>query len=145
MAVSRNILGMNARNFLYIRRYNSPDAKRIADDKLETKNTLIQSGIKTPTLFSIFYDRDSIKNYDWKDLPERGFVIKPARGYAGAGILPIRKWDGEIGTTASGQTYTIKQLESHILDILEGAYSLKFLPDNAFIEERLHPHPFFKN
>ncbi len=144
MAVSRNILGMNARNFLYIRRYNSSDAKKIADDKLETKNTLIQNGIKTPTLFSIFYDRDSIKNFVWKDLPERGFVIKPARGYAGAGILAIRKWDGEIGTTANGQTYTIKQLESHILDILEGAYSLKFLPDNAFIEERLHPHPFFK-
>jgi len=144
MAVSRNILGMNARNFLYIRRYNSSASKKIADDKLETKNTLIQNGIKTPTLFSIFYDRDSIKNFDWTELPERGFVIKPARGYAGAGILAIRKWDGETGTTANGQTYTIKQLESHILDILEGAYSLKFLPDNAFIEERLHPHPFFK-
>lgn len=144
MAVSRDILGMNARNFLYIRKYNSNEAKKIADDKLVAKNVLIQNGIKTPNLFTIFYDRDSIKNYDWKDLPARGFVIKPARGFAGAGILPIRKWENEIATTASGETYTIKQLESHILDILEGAYSLKFLPDNAFIEERLHPHPFFK-
>ncbi len=144
MAVSRNILGMNARNFLYIRRYNSGAAKKIADDKLAMKNALIQNGIKTPNLFSIFYDRDSLKNYEWRDLPTRGFVIKPSRGYAGAGILPIRKWEEEIGTTANGQTYTVKQLESHILDILEGAYSLKFLPDNAFIEERLHPHPFFK-
>ena len=144
MAVSRDILGMNARNFLYIRRYNSPAAKKIADDKLEMKNVLIQNGVKTPNLFSIFYDRSSLKNYEWKDLPARGFVIKPSRGYAGAGILPIRKWENEIATTASGETYTIKQLESHILDILEGAYSLKFLPDNAFIEERLHPHPFFK-
>lgn len=144
MAVSSDILGMNARNFLYIRRYNSTAAKKIADDKLEAKSILIQNGVKTPNLFSIFYDRDSIKNFSWKDLPARGFVIKPARGYAGAGILPIRKWENEIATTASGQTYTIKQLESHILDIIEGAYSLKFLPDNAFIEERLHPHPFFK-
>ncbi|MDO8269190.1 MAG: sugar-transfer associated ATP-grasp domain-containing protein, partial [Candidatus Levybacteria bacterium] len=123
MPVSRHILGMNARNFLYIRRYNSAEAKKIADDKLEMKNVLIQNGIKTPTLYSIFYDRDSLKNYDWSALPERGFVIKPARGYAGAGILPIRKWENGIGTTANGQTYTIKQLESHILDILEGAYS----------------------
>lgn len=144
MPVSRNILGMNARNFLYIRRYNSTAAKKIADDKLAMKNILIQNGIKTPNLFTIFYDRDSIKNYAWRDLPARGFVIKPARGYAGAGILPVRKWEEEVATTASGQTYTVKQLESHILDILEGAYSLKFLPDNAFIEERLHPHPFFK-
>lgn len=144
MPVSRDILGMNARNFLYIRRYNSTEAKKVADDKLIMKDVLIQKGVKTPNLFSIFYDRDSIKNYTWMDLPSRGFVIKPARGYAGAGILPIRKWDGEIATTATGQTYTIKQLESHILDILEGAYSLKFLPDNAFIEERIYPHPFFK-
>ncbi len=144
MPVSRDILGMNARNFLYIRRYNSTEAKKIADDKLLMKNILIQNGIKTPNMYSIFYDRDSIKNFDWANLPSRGFVIKPARGYAGAGILPIRKWEDEQASTADGQTYTIKQLESHILDILEGAYSLKFLPDNAFIEERLHPHPFFK-
>lgn len=144
MPVSRDILGMNARNFLYIRRYNSNEAKKIADDKLLMKNVLAQNGVKAPPLFSIFYDRDSIKNYDWSQMPSRGFVIKPARGYAGAGILPIRKWENNVATTASGQTYTIKQLESHILDILEGAYSLKFIPDNAFIEERLHPHPFFK-
>lgn len=144
MPVSRDILGMNARNFLYIRRYNSAEAKKIADDKLLMKNILIQNGLKTPNMYSIFYDRDSLKNYDWANLPSRGFVIKPARGYAGAGILPFRKWENETATTADGQTYSIKQLESHILDILEGAYSLKFLPDNAFIEERLHPHPFFK-
>lgn len=144
MPVSRNILGMNARNFLYIRRYNTQAAKKIADDKLLMKNVLIQNGIKSPNLITIFYDRDSIKNFDWSILPSRGFVIKPARGYAGAGILPVKKWEENLATTANSQTYTIKQLESHILDILEGAYSLKFLPDNAFIEERLHPHPFFK-
>lgn len=135
---------MNARNFLYIRRYNTQAAKKIADDKLLMKNVLIQNGIKSPNLITIFYDRDSIKNFDWSILPSRGFVIKPARGYAGAGILPVKKWEENLATTANSQTYTIKQLESHILDILEGAYSLKFLPDNAFIEERLHPHPFFK-
>lgn len=144
MPVSKDILGMNARNFLYIRKYNSPDAKKIADDKLLMKSVLIQNGIKTPNLLSIFYDRDAIVKYDWAGLPERGFVVKPSRGYAGSGILPVRKWDNSIATTANGQTYSIKQLESHILDIIEGAYSLKFLPDNAFIEERLHPHPFFK-
>lgn len=144
MAVTKNILGMNARNFLYVNKYNSKASKRIADDKLEMKNVFINNGVKTPNLFSIFYSRDSIVSYDWDSLPRRGFVIKPARGYAGSGILPIKKWENGIATSASNQEYTIKQLESHILDILEGAYSLKFLPDNAFIEERLHPHPFFK-
>lgn len=144
MPVSRDILGMNARNFLYIRKYNSNDAKKIADDKLLMKSVLIQNGIKTPNLFAIFYDRDSIIKYEWNDLPTRGFVIKPARGFAGSGILPIRKWENSIALTSTGQEYSIKALESHVLDIIEGAYSLKFLPDNAFIEERLYPHPFFK-
>ena len=144
MAVSKNILGMNARNFLYVRKYNSPEAKRIADDKLEMKTVFTKNAIKTPTLFSVFYSRDSIINYDWASLPTRGFVIKPARGYAGSGILPIKKWENNIATNSNNQEFSIKQLESHILDILEGAYSLKFLPDNAFIEERIHPHPFFK-
>ncbi len=144
MPVSRDILGMNARNFLYIRKYNSSEAKKIADDKLLMKSVLIQNGIKTPNLMTIFYDRDSILKYAWDDLPSRGFVIKPARGFAGSGILPVKKWENSTAITANGQTFSIKQLESHILDILEGAYSLKFLPDNAFIEERLHPHPFFK-
>lgn len=144
MAVSRNILGMNARNFLYIRRYNSQEAKRLADDKLDMKNFLLQNGIKTPLIFGKFLDRESIRSFDWASLPERGFVIKPARGYGGAGILPIKKWRGNIATSSSGQEYDLKQLESHILDILEGAYSLKYLPDVAFIEERIKPHPFFK-
>jgi alpha-L-glutamate ligase-like protein len=144
MAISRDILGMNARNFLYIRKYNPQAAKKIADDKLATKTVLIANGIKTPKLFSVFYDRDSILKYTWQELPSRGFVIKPSRGYAGAGILPIKKWENQTATSTSGQTYTKKQLESHVFDILEGAYSLKFLPDSAFIEERLVPHPFFK-
>lgn len=144
MAVSRNILGMNARNFLYIRRYNPPSAKKVADDKLELKNILLNNGIKTPPIFGKFYDRESIRQFDWESLPERGFVIKPARGFAGSGILPIRKWKENIGTTVSGEEYNLKLLESHILDILEGAYSLGFLPDIAFIEERLRLHPFFK-
>jgi hypothetical protein len=40
--------------------------------------------------------------------------------------------------------YSKKQLESHIMDIFEGVYSLQALPDTAYIEERITPHHFFK-
>lgn len=135
---------MNARNFLYIRRYNKPSAKRLADDKLETKKKLIEHNLSSPTLFASFYDRDQIREFDWTTLPTNGFVIKPARGYGGSGILPIKKWEGGIAKTVSGEEYTKEQLESQLLDILEGAYSLQYLPDKAFIEERIIPDPFFK-
>lgn len=144
MAVSKETLGMNARNFLYIRKYNPGSAKRIADDKLETKKLLIEHGLPTPKLLATFYDRDSIRHFDWESLPHNGFVIKPARGYGGLGILPIRKFEDGIARTVTGNEYSVKQLESHLLDVLEGAFSLQYLPDKAYIEERVILNSFFK-
>lgn len=144
MPVSRNILGMNARNFLFINKYNSSDSKKIADDKLETKRILAENGIPTPNLIQAFYSREALISFDWTSLPKKGFVVKPARGYGGLGILPVRKFENESAYINENLSYSISQLESHILDIFEGAYSLKFLPDIAFIEERIILHPFFK-
>lgn len=144
MAISKSVLGMNARNFLYIRPYNKPSAKHLADDKLETKNLLLQNNIPTPSLLATFFTRKSVRNFDW-DLPENGFVIKPARGYGGNGIIAFSNWKNGIGITVSGKEYTIKDLESHIFDILDGAFSLQYQPDKAFIEERVIQNSFFKN
>lgn len=143
MPVSKGPLGMNARNFLYIRPYNSRDAKRIADDKLETKKILIANDIATPKLYASFPTRSDVLNNEWH-LPTEGFVIKPARGYGGGGIVAFKQWNGQVGTTVTGEVYTKDEIKSHLLDILEGAYSLQYLPDKAYIEELIVPHPFFK-
>jgi alpha-L-glutamate ligase-like protein len=144
MAVSRFAMGMNARNFLYIRRYNRPSAKRLADDKLETKKVLIEHGIATMPILAAYYDPDDIRQFNWQSLPANGFVIKPARGYGGGGILAMKTWDGEKGVSVVNTEYTVKQLESHLLDILDGAFSLQFLPDKAYVEERVVLHQFFR-
>lgn len=144
MAVSTSVLGMNARNFLYITRYNRVFAKRVADDKLETKKILAENGISTPKLLASIYDREEIRNFDWDSLPEDGFVVKPARGYGGEGILVVKRWNGRRAVTVSGDAVSQQSLESHLLNILEGAFSLQYLPDKAFIEERIVVHPFFK-
>jgi len=62
----------------------------------------------------------------------------------GEGILVFKNWNGTEGETLSGEVYDIKRLESHLLDIFEGVYSLQSLPDQAYIEEKIYPHPFFK-
>jgi alpha-L-glutamate ligase-like protein len=143
MAVSKSVLGMNARNFLYIRPFNKPSAKGNADDKLETKKIMLENNIPTPALLGTFYTRRDVRNFDW-DLPENGFVVKPSRGYGGGGILAFKYWKNGMGKTVSGQEYTIKQIESHIFNILDGAFSLQYLPDKAFIEERVVQSSFFK-
>lgn len=143
MPISKGILGLNARNFLYIRKYNLPSAKRRADNKLETKRAFIKNRIPTTKLLQVFNDRKSLKSFDW-ELPAEGFALKPARGYGGEGILVFNYWKDKKGETLSGEIYDIKQLESHILDIFEGAYSLQSLPDQAYIEEKVSPTLFLK-
>lgn len=143
MAISDSALGMNARNFLYINPYNKARAKRRADDKLLTKRTLIKNSIPTANIIHTFSTRSSMNDFSW-DLPKEGFAIKPARGYGGEGILVFDEWDGQSGITISGKKYTIGQIKSHILDIFDGVYSLQSIPDRAYIEERITPHPFFK-
>jgi alpha-L-glutamate ligase-like protein len=143
MPVSKTVLGMNARNFLYIRPFNKPSAKHLADDKLETKNLLLENNIPTPELLATFYTRKDVRSFVW-NLPEQGFVIKPARGYGGSGIVAFKNWGNGIGTTVSGQEYTIKDIESLIFNILDGAFSLQYEPDKAFIEERVVQSSFFK-
>ncbi|MFW5703853.1 MAG: sugar-transfer associated ATP-grasp domain-containing protein [Patescibacteria group bacterium] len=135
---------MNARNFVYVSPYNTAHAKYVADDKLETKRLLLEHSISTPELMASFEDRNAIQAFDWDTLPERGFVIKPARGYGGGGILPVRKFKDGVATTVTGEELSIDQLISHTYDILEGGFSLQFLPDKVFIEERLVPHQMFR-
>ncbi len=136
MAVSQAILGMNARNFLYIRRLNKRSAKERADDKLATKQRLLAEGVPTTGLLAAFTHFTEVRAFDWTALPS-DFVVKPARGYGGEGIIVVRKWDGKQGVRVGGGTLGVHELEQHMFDILDGAYSMDHLGDSAFIEERL--------
>lgn len=143
MSISTSALGMNARNFIYIRQFNKGRAKRIADDKIKTKKILIKNNVPTSQLLTVFRSREAIRDFDWQ-LPANGFVIKPARGYGGEGILAFQSWDGETGLTASGKKYSRSDIESHLFDVLDGVYSLQYLPDIAYIEELIRPDAFFQ-
>lgn len=143
MAVSHAILGMNARNFLYIRVFNKRKYKLIADDKLQTKERLLRYGVPTTNLITTFKTLDDIRSFDWTSLPPR-FVLKPSHGYGGRGIVVVGKWDGVQGKSTRGDALTAKGIEAEIFGTLDGAHSLNNLPDTAFIEERVMIHPFFK-
>lgn len=143
MPISKLPLGLNARNFLFITKFNFRRAKHLADDKIATKRLLSKKGIPTSRILSFFRSREDVLKFSWK-LPEEGFVIKPTRGYGGQGILVVKKWDGEKARTIMGQSMDKKAIRSLLFDILEGAFSLQFLPDSAYIEELITPDPFFK-
>ncbi len=136
MAVSKLALGMNARNYLYIRPNNKRKSKERADNKLLTKERLLKRKIPTPELIEVFNNHRDVRNFDWKSLKEN-FVLKPAKGFGGAGIMVVRGWNGEKGRRLGGKSVTTEDLESEIFSILDGAYSMKHLPDIALIEKRV--------
>ena len=132
-----SILGMNARNRLYLA-YNTRRGRRIADSKLWTKKRISKLDIPTPKVIRIFRTREDISNFAWETLPDN-FVLKPCSGFGGQGIIIVKKkakWAGEW-KSMDDSIITVADLRLHALDILAGQYSLHNLPDIAFIEERI--------
>jgi len=136
------MLGLNARNYQYIRPFNKRKYKKIADDKLLTKERLFADAVPTIKQFAEFQTLEEVRSFDWTSLPA-GFAVKPARGYGGRGITLVRGWDGEVGVS-NGQPITKADLEEVIFSTLDGEHSLNNLPDAAFIEQLVIPHSFFK-
>jgi phosphoribosylamine-glycine ligase len=129
---------MNARNYLYIRPNNKKRAKKRADNKLLTKKYLLKRGIPTPALLQVFRNHNEVREFDWKTM-KGNFVLKPARGFGGRGILVARNWNGKQGKRLGGGVISKEELEAEIFSILDGAYSLNHLPDTAFIEKKAVP------
>jgi alpha-L-glutamate ligase-like protein len=149
------LLGMNSRNLDYIRPYNRKKAKKLADDKILSKRVLKKGGIPVPKLLAKIRSVEELENFDWSSLPS-GFALKPNRGYGGGGIMVVygrkkisKNDDAENPTSpvwikSDGSRVTVEDLKSHILNILDGAFSLANMPDIAFFEERLTLLKLFK-
>jgi len=142
---TRDILGMNARNILFISRYNKSKGKKIANHKLLTKSALQKAKLPIPRLYKVFRKPEEIDRFDFiKKLPE-SFVIKPDNSLGGEGILVIKQrgvYAGEWLST-TGETKTVADFKLLIRDILDGRFSMTNRPDIAFIEERVRVHPAF--
>lgn len=140
----KDILGLNERNFAYLKPYNFKAARSNADDKLKTKQLLAQVGLPVPKTYAIIKDRRTLYNFDFDVLP-KSFVIKPNMGIGGAGIyIVFARKKNNNWVASNNQEVTKDNLLFHINDILEGFFSLSHSPDIAFFEQRLKTHPDLK-
>lgn len=138
MAKSTHILGLNARSLEYLKPLNKKGGRRIADSKLLTKRILKKHNLPTPQLLSVFKAPQDVVNFNWLSLPDN-FVLKPASGYGGEGIIIVKrkaKFAGEWHLM-DDSIVTVSDLRRQALDILAGEYSLHDLPDSALVEERI--------
>ncbi len=131
------ILGMNGRNLMYVKPYNPRNAIRLANNKLRSKEKLSKAGIPVPEVYGIVRNRKELEVFKWADLP-KSFVLKPNRGRGGEGIKIIygQKKD-QSWVSTEGKRVTIRDLQNHIMNILDGFYSLSGASDIAFFEERI--------
>ncbi len=137
------VLSMNRRNAEYIMPCNPRSAFPLVDDKVLTKRLAESHGIPTPPLYLVVEHHGEIGGLSAALDDYHEFVVKPARGAAGSGIVLIVDRNLEGFVKASGEVITPEDLAYHISGILSGIYSLEGLEDRAIVEGLIHPDPVF--
>lgn len=84
------ILGNNARNLLYIKKFNDKKGIRLANNKLQTKDFLIERWIPFAKTYGIISDRSELYDFDFAYLPKKNFVVKPNHGSKGKWIYIVK-------------------------------------------------------
>ncbi len=130
----KGILGMNKRNHSYIGRYNDRSKYPLVDDKLKTKIIAEKAGCIVPELIGVIKSQYQVKTIHnmVKDWP--GFVIKPAHGSGGKGILVVSQHDSVSYQKPSGSMINREDLERHISNALAGLFSLGGKSDVVIVE-----------
>lgn len=142
---AKGIMGINRRNADYVLKYNKRNLYPIVDDKIITKERAIEAGIHVPEMYGVIETEKDIEKL--KDIVKDhvDFVVKPAQGAGGDGILVIAdRFEGRY-RTVSGKILSHEEIEHQISNILTGLYSLGGLRDRALIEYRVTPDPIFKS
>lgn len=138
---NHGVLGLNARNLLYVKPFNPRKAVAFADDKLKTKAFLAARGVPTAKIYARLESRDQLRDFDFSQLPNE-CVLKPNYGFGGEGILILngRKNDTFL---RGKEPISNQEISEHIEDILDGMFSVNGKRDTAFFEQILIPHECF--
>ena len=142
----KGVMGINQRNADYILKYNNRRNYPYVDDKILTKMRAIEAGISVPEMYGIIRTEHDISKFDEIMKDHRDFVIKPAQGSGGDGIIVIAdRYEKDRFKTVSGKLVLHSELEYQLSNIITGLYSLGGMRDNAIVEYRVKPDPIFKS
>jgi alpha-L-glutamate ligase-like protein len=135
------VLGINRRNLAFIQESNPRALYPRVDNKIVTKGICHAHGIPVPDTYAVIRRYGDVRRLP-KLIGDRSeFVVKPASGAAGRGILVIARRKGKSYETAGGRLISESDLDYHLSTILSGLYSLGGQVDNAIVEQRIIMHP----
>jgi alpha-L-glutamate ligase-like protein len=140
----RGVLGINRRNGGYILPANPRAFYPRVDDKYLTKQLCRSRQIPVPETYALLDRHGDVPKF--LDLlgDRQEFVIKPASGSEGRGIMVIARHNGSEFFSSSDDRWTFNDLTYHLEAILSGLYSLGGQPDRVILEQRIVRHAAFE-
>jgi alpha-L-glutamate ligase-like protein len=139
----RGVLGINRRNAECLLDRNPRSRVGVVDNKLLMAQLCGRIGVPTPAIFGVLSRQgDASALADVLDGRDE-FVMKPACGFGGRGVLIVAARDEEFFVDASGRTLSLDDLQAHASDVLSGLCSLGGKPDCLLLQQRVRPHPAF--
>ncbi len=137
------VLGINRRNAQCILERNPRSRFPVVDDKLLMADLCRRVGVPSPEIFGVLARHGEIGRLDSFLEGHTDFVMKPARGAGGRGVLVVTGRDGKQFRKANGRRLDLDGLRAHVSDILSGMFSLGGQPDRTLLQARVRPHPAF--
>jgi alpha-L-glutamate ligase-like protein len=142
------VLGLNERNAKFISLLNPRRLYPRVDDKALTKTLALEAGMAVPELYGLISNQREVRSFSDIVGDRDSFVIKPAQGSGGDGILVVtgrskRKRDSY--RLSSGVLISTEEIHHHISNIVSGQYSISGTLDKALIEYCVKFDPVFEH
>lgn len=137
------VLGINCRNGAYTLKYNQRRFYPLVDDKVQCKRRLEQRGLAVPELIALVEFNRQAAHLEELIGDRTEFVIKPATGSGGSGILVITDRKAEYFLDSDSRLVLKEDLAHHLTNVIGGLYSLGGQPDVAMVESLVHFDPQF--
>jgi alpha-L-glutamate ligase-like protein len=133
------VVGINMRNARFLLPNNPRRLYRNVDDKLQTKSLAEAEGLSVPKTYAVIRSPHDAARFEKSLSGVTSFVIKPARGSGGKGVLVIDSVENGTYFKPSGAAWEAGDVKHHIDNILAGLFSLGGSRDVALVEYRVRP------
>jgi alpha-L-glutamate ligase-like protein len=137
------LIGIGERNANYVLRYNQRKFYPRVDDKLITKQLALEAGLPVPELYAVVRAEHEIAQLHETLATRDQFVVKPAHGSGGDGILVISGRRGDKYRRSNGQLMPRSEFDHHLSNGLSGLFSLGGQPDHLLVEYCVQFDPIF--
>ncbi len=133
------VIGINMRNGRFLLPNNPRKFFDRVDNKIHTKRLAIENELSVPETYAVIESPHDAGKLPRLLADRSSFVIKPARGSGGKGVLVIDEQRDGLYYKPSGATLTAYEVRNHVSNILAGLFSLGGQRDRALVEQRIHP------